>query len=89
MQNKILAILLSFALVSVSGCGAKVESTGDNTTSMFVVIEKTSAWEVVYHKDTKVMYAVSFAGYNYGNFTLLVNSDGTPMIYEGDLDEEK
>lgn len=89
MKNKILAILLSFALVSVSGCGTKVESTGDNATSMFVIVEKTNMWEVVYHKDTKVMYVVSSSSYNYGNFTLLVNSDGTPMIYEGDLDEEK
>lgn len=89
MKNKILAILLSLALVSVSGCGAKVESMVDNATSMFIIVEKTSAWEVVYHKDTKVMYAVSFAGYNYGNFTLLVNSDGTPMIYGENWNEEK
>lgn len=53
--------------------------------SMFVICESTSAsksFYVVYHKDTKVMYAVSASGNNYGNFTLLVNPDGTPMLWE-------
>lgn len=55
----------------------------DNTTSMFVVVEKAACWLIVYNKDAKVMYAVSRSSYNYGNFTLLVNPDGTPMIWEG------
>ena len=36
----------------------------------------------MYHKETKVMYAVSSGGFNSGNFTVLVNPDGTPMIYK-------
>jgi hypothetical protein len=50
---------------------------------MFIKLEETYKWQIVYHKDTKVMYAVSIGHYNSGNFTLLVNADGTPMIYEG------
>lgn len=50
-------------------------------TSMFVVIEMGMTWMVVYHRTTKVMYAVSHSGV----FTALVNGDGTPMKYkEGD-----
>lgn len=49
---------------------------------MFVEIERTDSWKVVYHKETKVMYAVSFGGYNSGNFTLLVNDDGSPMLWK-------
>jgi hypothetical protein len=49
---------------------------------MFVEIERTSSWKVVYHKETKVMYTVSFNVYNSGNFTLLVNADGSPMLWE-------
>ena len=52
-------------------------------TSMFVQVEKTEYWQVVYHNETKVMYTVSRGMYNSGNFTLLVNPDGTPMIYKG------
>ena len=54
----------------------------DTISSMFVVVERAKLWFVVYNKDTKVMYAVSRDSYNYGNFTLLVNPDGTPMIWE-------
>lgn len=54
----------------------------DTVTSMFVVVEKAACWLIVYNKDTKVMYAVSRSSYNYGNFTLLVDPDGTPMLWE-------
>ena len=77
-------------VVILSGCSnatAIVEdgtqcNNNDTVTSMFVVVEKAARWFVVYHKDTKVMYAVSRGSSNLGNFTLLVNSDGTPMIWE-------
>ena len=50
--------------------------------SMFVEVEDSGYWWVVYHKDTKVMYTISH-GNSCGTFTLLVNPDGTPMIWEG------
>lgn len=40
-------------------------------------------YKVVYDKDTKVLWVVSFRDYNKGTFTMLVNSDGTPKLYEG------
>lgn len=48
---------------------------------MFVKVGSGYGYDVVYQLDTKVMYAVSNAAYNSGNFTLLVNSDGTPMVW--------
>lgn len=55
-------------------------------TSMFVAIEKNSLYGfwVVYHRDTKVMYVVSDGVNNVGNFMLLVNPDGSPMVWEGE-----
>ena len=53
-----------------------IDNSGDNV-SMFTQLENTKYWGVVYHKDTKVMYTVS----SKGEFTMLVNEDGTPMIY--------
>jgi hypothetical protein len=35
-------------------------------------------------KDTHVMYVVSLCTYNAGNFTLLVDADGKPLIYKGE-----
>ena len=73
---------------TLAACGNKVEKTdssvGDHETkSMFVSVEDTGIWAVVYHRETKVMYAVSRGSYNNGTMTLLVNADGTPMIYKG------
>ncbi len=43
-------------------------------------------WLIVYRRETKVMYAVSNSNHNVGTFTLLVNADGTPMLWR---DNEK
>ena len=49
---------------------------------MFIEVEQAMCWKIVYHKETKVMYAVSDGSYNHGTFTLLVNAYGTPMLYK-------
>jgi hypothetical protein len=53
---------------------------------MFYVIESIAGkpYYIVCHKVTKVMYAVSTYGQGAGVFSLLVNPDGKPMLYEGD-----
>ena len=86
-MKRIITIALITALVlALAGCGVNVEKEGDDkkNTSMFVVVEKANNWLVVYHKETKVMYAVSYGAYNCGNFTVLVNPDGTPMLWDGE-----
>ena len=67
----------------MAGC-ASVEVDKSPEVSMFVRVESVNGWWVVYHRETKVMYAISAGGYNAGNFTLLVNPDGTPMVWEGE-----
>lgn len=93
MKKKIKRILAGIAafLIVVScvsfctGCAKnEAESVAvEDTPSMFVEVERAGSWRIVYHKNTKVMYAVSFGTYNCGTFTLLVNADGTPMLWEG------
>jgi hypothetical protein len=79
---KIIALMIVVLAVALTGC-SKVEDKSSDM-SEFVLVEHTSTWKVVYHKKTKVMYAVSDGTYNRGTFTLLVNADGTPMIWEGE-----
>ena len=50
--------------------------------SMFATVERKLSYSVVYNKETRVMYAMSDGLYNPGTFTLLVNEDGTPMIWK-------
>ena len=86
-MKKIMAVLIAVTLsVVLCSCAyMNVESAiperESKPTSMFVAVEQTGTWAIVYHKETKVMYAISTGGYNGGNFTVLVNPDGTPMIW--------
>lgn len=86
----LIAIVIISIIIMGSGCtNTVIENVNDHNTivsSMFVIVEETNDWLIVYHKDNKVMYSVSdtSGGYNgNGVFTLLVNPDGTPLLYEG------
>ena len=86
----LVAALLVFGLAACSDDrykGTQIEEY-DPDSSMFIEVENAAYWRVLYHKDTKVMYVVSTGGYNNGNFTLLVNPDGSPMLYEGGNNNE-
>ena len=85
MRSVLVMILISCMALMV-GCGKRTNSQSKEE-NMFVCIQKADgfdSYDVVYHRDTKVMYAVSHGAYNIGTFTLLVNPDGTPMLYEDD-----
>lgn len=87
MKRIILICTLVLCLMLCSCGSTKVlnekDINAESNLSMFIKVETTGHWIVVYHKDTKVMYVVSNAGYNQGIFTMLVNADGTPMVYGG------
>lgn len=84
---KRLLVMILFVLL-LTGCGKTTESQKSTQESdMFVCIQEADyhhCYDVAYHKDTKVMYVVSHGPYSYGNFTVLVNPDGSPMIYKGE-----
>lgn len=87
-MKKIFVVLATLMLsVTLMGCSANPAETTytDDVPSRFVIIEQSDLWNVVADQETKVMYAVSAGSYNYGNFTMLVDSDGTPLLYEGEL----
>ena len=85
-MKKFIAVSLAVVIMAVLlvGCAEVETETTGNEKSMFVEVEKTSNFKVVYHRETKVMYAVSLGYYNCGNFTMLVNADGTPMVWGSD-----
>lgn len=82
-MKKIITIMFLCSVLLV-GCSPMEKVRNDNDTSMFVEIERNGIFRVVAHKKTRVMYAVSNSTYDCGTFTLLVNADGTPMLYEED-----
>ena len=84
MKRLVLAFLLAVAVLTVSGCsdGMDEEPRAD-ALKMFVRVEDCGSFDIMYDKDTKVMYTVSSSRYPHGNVTMLVNSDGTPKLWEG------
>lgn len=87
----LLCVIFAFFLI---GCNNRIESTkfervddkSQKPVSMFIVVEGggLDSYRIVYHRDTKVMYAVSAGTYNSGNFMVLLNPDGSPMLWNGD-----
>lgn len=90
MKKKFIIFIALIALMfSLVGCGGTKQLTEEDFAeaskseySMFIKIESTNYYDIVYHKTTMVMYAISRGGYNQGTFTVLLNADGTPMLYK-------
>ena len=83
---KLVAVLIICLTIALCSCGQEIQidEIALSNESMFVLVEETNSWRVVYHKETKVMYAVSVGTYNFGNFTLLVDENGMPLLWQGE-----
>lgn len=77
----LIASLIGPAMI-FAGCGGEKVKASDN--SRFMKIEGSFEWSIYADRETGVMYAISNGMYNHGTFTLLVDANGDPLIYEGD-----
>lgn len=82
MKKIIIGISIILTLL-MCGCTSK-ELQEENNESKFVQIERGMLYRILYHKDTKVMYTMSTYGQGAGAFCVMVNADGTPMIWGGE-----
>ncbi len=87
MKRAITSIL---AMLLMVGC-TKVEKAQEIEkrvdVSRFIQVENAGTWQVVADRETGVMYAVSAGMYNCGTFTLLVDADGKPLLWNGGQNE--
>lgn len=88
MKKKIGIALFIVALFTV-GCS---NTEGENlfgvkeiggVQSNFRYVEVYDKFDVIYDKDTGVMYSMTKSGRAYGILTPLLNTDGTPKVYQG------
>jgi hypothetical protein len=91
-MKRIIILMMLLLLLLLTGCGAKMSTANDAAVndgdrSMFVLIEDGDTYRIVYHRDTKVMYVISAGIYNFGDFTVMVDEEGKPLLYKEDADE--
>lgn len=93
-MKKFIICLLSILIIPLcllfSGCGAPVSSdfTTENN-DRFVIVKRynnngASKFDIYVDKETRVMYLVHTGDNGYG-ITVMLNEDGSPMIYEGEF----
>ena len=83
-MKHILIIITVLTILLATGC-AKVENKPEQEpvdVNRFERVEYTAVWEIVADRETGVMYAVSRGMYNQGAFTLLVDAEGKPLIWD-------
>lgn len=80
MKKIIFILILCMILTTVTGCSDDMVSKD----SVFVPIKENIYSKLVYHSKTKVMYVVSKDGI----YSVLVNPDGSPMLYTKKEEEE-
>lgn len=89
MKKKILAVALGLTLCfGMTGC-----TTGDNESEsscfanryidLVTIYKGDKGTEVLYDKNTKVMYFAKWTIYQFG-ITPIYNSDGTVKLYDGE-----
>lgn len=84
VMKKIIAIVL--ILLMLAGC-AKTETVKEpKAVSRFMIVESNGSWRVVVDSETRVLYAVSSGVYNHGNFTVLVDAEGKPLLWKGEFE---
>jgi uncharacterized lipoprotein YehR (DUF1307 family) len=76
-----MAVVMSLGLV---GCGSEATETFSNESPTIIVVEDGFGYDIAYHKDTKVMYII---GDQYQSFEVMLNADGSPMLYEENAGE--
>ena len=90
-MNKRYFMIALLSCLIMAGCGsaAKTEEAVEpvNVTRFEKVDGADWLFDVYADRETGVMYAVSRGTYNQGNFTVLVDADGKPLLWKGEKNE--
>lgn len=84
--SKPFVILIATILAVVILCGIMSFQKAEAYTNIGFEVLYGGTWDMVqilYDRETGVMYAKSNGAKNNGTMTVMVNPDGTPRVYEG------
>ena len=89
-MKKFVAILLLMLMLLLAGCSETIEASAERQNgARFTKVDAGNWCEIVVDNETGVMYVVSDCLYNTGTYTLLVDAEGHPLIWEGYKGSEK
>lgn len=81
----LLIIMLLITPIAITGCEESVEDNVEvHNANEFIKIEDNGIYIIV-HKDTRVMYMFVNA-YKKGGLVVMVDAEGKPLLYEGEID---
>lgn len=85
MRKLLCLIIIIIVLLSSTGCSTYISMDPEESDSSFVQVESGTligghTYKIVYHRYTKVMYVCG----HYCDFEIMINPDGTPMIWDGE-----
>lgn len=95
MKKKIFCLLLLLILPIFMLCGCALDSAQSSGIGkeyivgnvIFVKVEKGEDFDLFVDKNTRVIYIYNKTSYQ-GGLTAMLNADGTPMLWEGELKGE-
>jgi hypothetical protein len=76
---------VTFIILLITGCTTNSKA---NKEDRFFRVDRGIYFDIYVDSQTGVEYAMSSTAYNSGTLTLLVNPDGTPLIWKGDEAEK-
>lgn len=91
MKKKIfcLLLILIMPLMLFSGCSSNAQTSSNGSEFIvgdivFIKVVRGDDFDIFVDKNTRVMYIFNKT-YHQGGLTVLVNADGTPMLWECEL----
>lgn len=84
MKKILLTIMLLITPIAISGCE---DATTNQKIANNEFIKVSNADEIIIyvHKETRVMY-MFVTGVYQGGLTIMVDDNGKPLLYEGEID---
>lgn len=94
MEKKIFCLLLLLIMPIIFLCGCSDSAQTSEIGKEYIVgnvilvkVEKGEDFDLFVDKSTKVIYIYNKTAYQ-GGLTAMLNADGTPMLWEGELKGE-
>lgn len=87
MKKKIFCLILLLIMPIFMLCGCDFGEIGREYIIgdiILVRVEKGDSFDLFVDKSTKVIYIYNMTAYQ-GGLTVMLNADGTPMLWEGEL----